>query len=238
MATSKQLDNPPSIGGHAEGAYEQIKAAIVRGTLAPGSRISEPELARQLGVSRTPVHQAVVRLQDEEWLEVSSRRGLTIAALEARAMREIYEVLVGLEGIAVAALASRSPEDPIDAQLAAANAKCEQALEQNDLMMWAEADNAFHRLLIESSGNSRLIRVGAMLEEHAHRARLLTVRLRPLPTQSNLDHANIASLIGKRDPVRARAELEEHRKRGIETLVPILDALNPAPAEGFIPLSK
>lgn len=238
MATGQQIDNSTLVVGHAGGAYEQIKAAIIRGSLAPGSRISEPELAKQLGVSRTPVHQAVVRLQDEEWLEVSSRRGLTIAPLEAGPMRDIYEVLIGLEGIAVASLAGRSPEDPIDAELAAANAKCEQALQHNDLQMWAEADNAFHRLLIESSGNSRLIRVCAMLEEHAHRARLLTVRLRPLPTQSNTDHANIASFIGKRDPVKARAELEDHRRRGIETLVPILDALNPVPSAGFVPLGK
>ncbi|MFE7421702.1 GntR family transcriptional regulator [Rhodococcus sp. NPDC057529] len=238
MATGQQIGSATPSVGHADGAYEQIKAAIITGALAPGSKVSEPELAKRLGVSRTPVHQAVVRLQDEEWLEVSSRRGLTIAPLEAGAMREIYEVLIGLEGIAVASLAGRSPEDPIDAELAAANAKCEQALEQHDLMMWAEADNAFHRLLIESSGNSRLIRVGAMLEEHAHRARLLTVRFRPVPTQSNIDHANIASFIGKRDPVNARSELENHRKRGIDTLVPILEALNPVPTASFVRLGK
>lgn len=225
---------------HAEIAYEQIKAAIISGALAPGSRVSEQQLAEQLNVSRTPVHQAVVRLQNEEWLEVSSRRGVTIAPLRADEMREIYEVLIGLEGVAVASLASRDPaaDDEVDLELQDACNRCEQALEEKNLRRWAAEDDRFHRLLIERSGNSRLARVAASVMEHAHRARLLTVNLRPWPSASNEDHARILQEISNRDPLRARTALEEHRRRGIATLVPILEAYSPQSGFAFMPIQQ
>lgn len=224
--------------GHADAAYEQIKSAIVGGALAPGARISEQELATRLGVSRTPVHQAVVQLQSEEWLEVSSRRGLTISPLVAAEIREIYEVLIGLEGIAATVLAGRDTEDASHAALAAANDECNRALARGDLALWAEADNRFHRLLIESSGNRRLVRVAGVLEDHAHRARLLTVRLRPWPSTSNEDHERILGAIKAGQRAEARTALEDHRRRGIETLSPIIDALTTGRGFTFVPLGS
>lgn len=243
MGIMASVETPTTAGTpapHAEIAYEQIKAAIISGALAPASRVSEQQLAEQLNVSRTPVHQAVVRLQNEEWLEVSSRRGITIAPLRADEMREIYEILIGLEGVAVASLASResAANDEVDLELREACRRCELALEEKNLRRWAEEDDHFHRLLIERSGNSRLARVAASVMEHAHRARLLTVNLRPWPSASNEDHARILQEISNRDPLGARTALEEHRRRGISTLVPILEAYTPQTSFSFMPIQQ
>jgi DNA-binding GntR family transcriptional regulator len=211
----------------AELAYRKVKMAILDGGLPPGFQASEQQLALRLNMSRTPVHQAIVRLEAEEWLELSPRRGVRIASIDADEMRDVYETLMALEGAAVSKLANRpiDADDPTDAALRAACLACVTALAADDLRAWAEADHEFHTLLVDVSGNRRLARLARTVSEQAHRARLLTVRLRPRPDASNADHQAILDAIVNRDPGTARAALELHRRRGIETLVPILEAL-------------
>jgi len=227
-------DEGPAPTGQTQAdiAYRSVKMAILDGGLPPGYRASEQQIALRLNVSRTPVHQAIVRLQQEQWLELSPRRGVEIATIDAADMREVYETLQALEGAAVAKLAERpvDADDKIDASLRAAGEEGVAALDADDLRGWAEADHRFHTLLLTASGNSRLARLAQSVTEQAHRARLVTVGLRPRPTTSNADHEAIIRAIVDREPVAARDALERHRRRGIETLVPILKALTPPPS--------
>lgn len=212
----------------ADVAYRRIKEAIIEGALAPGTRAAEQQIALRLGMSRTPVHQAIVRLEHERWLELSPRRGISIAPIDPDEMLEIYEILMSLEGTAAGRLAARPRvSDGIDDALRAANARCVAALDAGDLLAWAEADYRFHTALVEESGNERLTQLVGAVAEQAHRARLLTVRLRPVPVMSNADHEAITTAIEKRRPTTARRALEAHRRRGMETLVPILRAMQP-----------
>jgi DNA-binding GntR family transcriptional regulator len=223
---------PAPAESQGEVAYRLIKQAILEGSLPPGTRAAEQQIAVRLGMSRTPVHQAIVRLEQERWLELSPRRGISIAPIDPDEMTEIYQILMALEGMAAALLASRSrrADDGADEALRAANGECVAALEVDDRPAWAAADHRFHTALVELSGNARLTQVVASVAEQAHRARLLTVRLRPLPTSSNADHDAIITAIEARRPATARRALEAHRRRGIETLVPILRAMLPVPA--------
>jgi DNA-binding GntR family transcriptional regulator len=227
-------DEPPEGSGQTQAdiAYRLVKMAILDGGLPPGYRASEQQIALRLSMSRTPVHQAVVRLQQEQWLELSPRRGVEIATIDSGDMREVYETLMALEGAAVAKLAARPPDvdDEIDASLRVAGDECVSALDADDLRGWAEADHRFHTLLLTTSGNTRLARLAQSVTEQAHRARLVTVGLRPRPTASNADHDAIIRAIVEREPVTAREALERHRRRGIETLLPILEALTPPPS--------
>ncbi len=211
----------------AEIAYRRIKAAILDGSLPPGLQAAEQQIATQLGMSRTPVHMAIVRLQHEGWIDLSARRGLVIAPIVPDELHHVYETLMALEGTAVARLARR-PEgdaDGIDARIAAACEATEAALTQDDLTAWSDADGEFHHLLVETSGNPHLAQMARFVMEQAQRARNLTIRLRPRPEASNADHRLILQRILARDPGGARAALEAHRTRGIETLVPILAAM-------------
>lgn len=229
----KRDDQPPSPQeSQADAAYRLIKQAILDGGLAPGAQASEQQIAIRLGMSRTPTHQAIVRLEHEHWLELSPRRGLLIATIDAHDMTEIYEILMALEGAAAAKLASRKRDrhDAVDAALHAANAECVAALAAEDLRAWAEADHRFHSLLLDTCGNRRLAQLSQSVTEQAHRARLLTVRLRPRPTESNDGHEAIIAAIVARRPAGARRALETHRRRGIDTLVPILHAMTPPPS--------
>ena len=86
-------------------AYQALKTAIRDNVFPPGHQAAEPEIARQLGMSRTPVHEAIIRLQEEGLVQVLPRRGILICPISADDMREIYDVLIAVEGMAAALLA-------------------------------------------------------------------------------------------------------------------------------------
>lgn len=226
----------PRVESNTELAYRVIKAGIIDGSLPPGTSVSEQQLATRLNMSRTPVHQALVRLEQEGWLKVNSRRGVQVAPILASEMGDIYETLMALEGAAVRRLAQRpaGPDDGTDSQLTTACGEAQAALERGDLTAWAIADNEFHTLLMHACGNPRLAHQASSVMEQAHRARLLTVRLRPWPSSSNDDHRRIVDAIIDRDPAGARAALESHRQHGIDTLIPVIEAMLPT-QESFLP---
>src|SRR5688572_13990993 len=138
-------------------AYQALKTAIRDNVFPPGHQAAEPEIARQLGMSRTPVHEAIIRLQEEGLVQVLPRRGVLICPVSADDIREIYDVLIAVEAMAAALLAAL----PEDAAAAAAEALeretagMEQALEKGKLLDWAAADERFHGLLAERCGNRR-----------------------------------------------------------------------------------
>ena len=91
-------------------AYEALKAAIRDNVFAPGYQGSEQEIANQLAMSRTPVHEAIIRLQEEGLVRVLARRGVVAASIAPEDMREIYDVIIALETMA-AELLAKKPSD-------------------------------------------------------------------------------------------------------------------------------
>src|ERR687897_370102 len=119
-------------------AYQALKTAIRDNVFPPGHQAAEPEIARQLGMSRTPVHEAIIRLQEEGLVQVLPRRGILICPISADDIHEIYDVLIAVEGMAAALLAGL----PKDAAGSAAEAleretaAMEQALGRGRLPDW------------------------------------------------------------------------------------------------------
>src|SRR3712207_215356 len=153
-----QAEQKPSL---VEGAYDALKEAIRNNVFVPGYQGSEGEIASRLGMSRTPVHEAVIRLQEEGLVRVLSRRGVVVCAISPDDMREIYGVIIALEA-ASAELLAEKPEGergPVADELDAVNARMRSALAAGDLDEWARADERFHQLLVERSGNGRLARM-------------------------------------------------------------------------------
>ncbi len=212
-------------GSTADRALSELKQAIVRGALLPGSVVSENELAGKLGMSRTPVRQALDRLRADGWVTIAPRSGVTIAPIDPDSIQDIYEALSALEG--AACLRFDAANAPAMTQLEAATAACEVALENNDLVGWADADDRLHGILLAECGNSQLLRLARPLMDHAHRVRLHTVKLRPFPTSSNEDHRRILERIAAGDREGARDELLQHRRRGMDVVLPILRQLTP-----------
>jgi DNA-binding GntR family transcriptional regulator len=205
-------------------AYQALKTAIRDNVFPPGHQAAEPEIARQLGMSRTPVHEAIIRLQEEGLVQVLPRRGILICPISADDIREIYDVLIAVEGMAARLLAglpanvSRSGAEELERETAA----MEWALDKGELLDWAAADERFHQFLTELCGNRRLARVAATVRDQSHRARLFTLHLRSLPTASAAEHRQIIDAIRAGKASEAEAAARSHRVRARDALLPLL----------------
>jgi DNA-binding GntR family transcriptional regulator len=206
-------------------AYRKLKDAIRENEFPPGYQGSEQEIASRLGMSRTPVHEAVIRLQEEGLVRVLPRRGVVVRAISADDMREIYGVIIALEAAAAELLAEGAPQQRLSTarELEATNKAMENALKKDDLTAWARADESFHKLLIEHSGNQRLLRMYHTIMDQSHRARMITLRIRPRPEGSVKEHRAIADAIKRGNPSEARELAKQHRVRARDQLVPLLE---------------
>lgn len=206
-----------------EQAYAEIKKRILTTHYPPGYQALEQEIAADLNVSRTPVREALIRLENEGLLSLIPRRGMKVTPLLPNDMREIYEVLTAVETMAVELLARRKPSKKQLQPVSRALKRMNVALNANDLETWAEADDQFHRALLEACGNNRLAEIAGKVRDQGHRARLLTLRLRPKPTKSNAEHEEVFAAITAGDWEQARDLHYAHRKRTSQTLIELLD---------------
>lgn len=203
-------------------AYQVLKQEIRTNRLPQGFQSLEPELALRLGVSRTTLREALIRLESEGLIELIPRRGVRVLPVRAEDMQEIYDILILLEPEVAADLASRRLTEEELAPLDEATLRMENALERGDLETWATADDQFHMGMLEIHGNKRLMSIIPELWVQMYRARMVTLRLRELPFQSNIEHRSIVDSIRDGDPVRARAGFRAHRQRAARELVSIL----------------
>jgi len=208
-----------------EFAYSMLKTKILDSSLAPGSQITEQALAQELGLSRTPVREALVRLQQERLLEIVPRHGVQIAVLAPSDMREIYEVLLSLEPTAVELLTLQEPDRPKLAGLLYACDRMETALAADppDLKAWAAADEDFHIYLAQLCGNQRLAAMIMMVWDEAHRARMFTLTLRNVPHASTSEHRAVVEAILAGETKSAKNLYESHRRRGGDELMAIIE---------------
>lgn len=203
-------------------AYTRLKDEILSNRMPPGFQAPEPEIALRLGMSRTPVREALIRLQAEGLVDLIPRRGARVLPIEAQDMQEIYEIFTALEPDAAAAIARSHPTPAQLAPLVQATQDMEQALQEQDLDAWAQADDRFHRSLHQLHGNQRLSDILETLYDQAHRARIVTLRLRDLPHRSTQEHRAILDALQQGDPERAHSVFRQHRDRAAQELLAIL----------------
>ncbi|MEO3432991.1 GntR family transcriptional regulator [Inquilinus sp. CAU 1745] len=218
---------PAAEEGRADAAYRFLRNAILSNELPAGFQAAENEIAARLGMSRTPVHEAMARLQEEGFVQILPRKGILVKALSPADLLEIYDVLIALEGAAAERLAGGHVADVASVldELAARTADMEAALRDGDLERWAQDDEAFHDTLVARCGNGRIRRMAATVTGQSHRARRLTLHLRPLPLGSAAEHRAIIDAIRSGDAAAAGTAARSHRSHARDQLVPILDRL-------------
>jgi len=204
-------------------AIEELRELIFSGELAGGSDHLESELAVRLNMSRTPIREAALALEAQGLLELRPRKGVRILAISPDDMREIYEVLTALESVAASNAAQLGYSEADLAGLASAIDNMDQALENDDLRGWAEADDRFHSELVRLGGNTRITSVVSMMADQVRRARSMTLFMREKPHKSNQDHRDVLDAIrgGKAD-VAYRIH-HAHRTQAQSTLLDLLD---------------
>ncbi len=209
----------------AEDAYLRLKEDILHNVFPPEFQATEVEMANRLAMSRTPMREALMRLQSEGLIEVTPRRGLRVLPIYPADLREIYELLCSLEATAAELFAKRRlPENaPEFREMEETNEQMKAALERGDRLGWAEMDEKFHRLIVEHCGNNRIRRVILNVWDQSHRARIFTAPLRPAPTESYKEHRSVMEAI-KRGDDRVAYEIHwAHRHRGMVLILKLLE---------------
>ncbi|HEX3004213.1 MAG TPA: GntR family transcriptional regulator [Angustibacter sp.] len=192
----------------ADQAYEILRDRILRRELLPGQRLSVPELARELELSRSPVREAVQRLVSQGLGTERPRQGAVVAVADVHEIHDLYAVRAVLEGLSAAlATAVAGPgfvaelEELLDAQRA--------AFEAGDGAGVIRADIAFHRRMATASGNAELVRVLDPVHGRSAIA-MLAGELRSWPERAMAEHRSIIDAVAANDPVAARQRSEEH----------------------------
>jgi DNA-binding GntR family transcriptional regulator len=206
-----------------DAAYEHVRRRILDIDWPPGHRALEQEVALALGMSRTPVREALMRLQNEGLVELIPRHGMRVLPVSPNDMREIYQVLTALECMAAELLAARQPSDKDLKPLVDATKAMDKALKAGDLDAWAAADERFHAHLVDLAGNRQLQATVLNYWDRAHRARLFTLRLRPKPVNSTKEHMQMVERLRAGDAAGAAAVTRAHRERANRELVAIFE---------------
>jgi DNA-binding GntR family transcriptional regulator len=202
--------------------YRGVKGRILDNTFPPGFQILEQDLAALFAVSRTPVREALVRLEGEGLVDHVPRHGLRVLPLKLSDMKEIYDILSSLEPKAAELLAQRGLSPAALEPLDRAAHDMAASLERDDLDGWADADARFHLTLIGLCGNRRLATMVLNCWDQVHRARMITLRLRPKPVDSTREHLAIVAAIKNGEASAAYNLYRQHRERAGKAMIDVL----------------
>lgn len=151
--------------------FNTLRQAILRGDLQPGERLLEIHLADKLGVSRTPIREAIRKLELEGLVLMIPRKGAVVAEITEKSLRDVLEVRRALEELAMKLACERISDEEIE-ELKVAAGEFENALKTGDVTVYAEADVKFHDIIYRTTDNQRLIQLLYNLREQMYRYRV------------------------------------------------------------------
>lgn len=222
--TAKSLPDgvpPPEPSAHRGFRYgvtaDELRDMITTGRLAPGDRLRERELCVQLGVSRTPLREAIRSLASEGLVKLLPNRGAVVATLDADEIRSLYDVVTALEVLAAKLACQRIRDDEI-AELGSLHYQLVRHHLRGELTEYFLVNQAIHRRIVEISDNPVLLWVWDMLALRVNRARYLT-NLRPERwAEAVREHEEIFKAVSDRDGERLAEILKNHLAAGLQAL--------------------
>lgn len=192
-----------------EVVFEYLRNAILAGELKPGERLMEVTIADQLGVSRTPVREAIRKLEKESFVIMIPRKGAYVADLTKKDILEVLEIRKELEGFAAYLAAERMSLSEKES-LGRVVEKFNESLLNMDKKNMIESDNEFHSLIFEATKNQRLINIIYDLHDQFQRFRLIYFNEFNNYKEIQASHKRIFDAIIKQDGSEARVEAENH----------------------------
>lgn len=197
---------------------EAIRTAIMNGTLQPRERLMELQLAEELGVSRTPIREALRKLELEGFIVMVPRKGAYVADLSFKDIADVFEIRAALEGLAAGLAAERITEDELDSMERLLVGK-QEAITQGDIDKLVEVDTSFHELLYKASRNARLATIISNLREQIQRFRLTSLSFPGRNKESLKEHKQLVEAIQARDSQLARQLAQEHIENAENVLI-------------------
>lgn len=202
----QDLKNYPN---KTEKVYQIVKNGIVGQNLTPGQRLVERELAQELGVSKTPIREALGRLKKEGLVGGTSYKGFFVAKISAKDMEEIYKLREMLEGLAARETAGKINDKQLKG-LRSLIQSLQECIESKDLETYSSFDLEFHNQLATISGNSRLFEIMQLLRAQTRVLMSSSVMLPGRARASLQEHKRIIDAIASRKPSLAEKFAREH----------------------------
>lgn len=214
-----------------EEVYDALRRAIVQGELSPGNRMVETELAARLGISRTPIREALRKLEAEGFLSKGSGSSLVVSEMSLEEVEETFRIRAVLEGFAARLAAERATPGGI--------AKLEEILKRTEALVDGQAperllnwNTRFHDGLNALSGSAQLQQLLQAIHDKIVRYRRITLEVGPARKQWLQEHWAILRAIRDRDPERAERLMAQHVHRKKETILAHLKASEGEDMEG------
>jgi DNA-binding GntR family transcriptional regulator len=189
--------------------YAALRDLIVRAELAPGERLSETELGDRLGVSRTPVREALGRLRDDRLVEVRPQIGTFVSRISPQAVSDAQFIREALECTAVRVSAELADEESM-AQIEENLRAQERAVARTDIDSWQLLDDTFHRSLCDLSGHPAVWPVNERAKSHLNRLRRLSLTMPDYLATMVDAHRAVSDAVAIHDPDAAEIALREH----------------------------
>lgn len=189
--------------------FNTLRQAILRGELKPGERLMEIQLANKLGVSRTPIREAIRKLELEGLVLMIPRRGAEVAEITEKSLRDVLEVRAALEELAVDLACDRITDAEIE-KLREAAAEFEETTKSEDVTALAEADVRFHDIIYGATENQKLIQLLFNLREQMYRYRVEYLKRKEVHSTLFAEHEHIIECIVKRDKEAAKKASSTH----------------------------
>lgn len=201
-----------------EKILETIRESILRGTLKPGEKVAEPELAERFGISRTPIREAFRQLETEGYLTVIPRKGAVVASLSERDVAEFYAIKSILEGYAARIAAGNLSDRDIE-RLEAINDRLGQLASDGDIKTFFRVHNEFHELFIKAAGNDKLTELITQLGLKFNRLRMASLALPGRMEISVEEHRKIIDAFRAKDGQKADKLVSKTASLGGQVLI-------------------
>jgi len=197
---------------------EAIREAIKNGSLQPRERLMEIQLADELGVSRTPVREALRKLELEGFIVMVPRKGAYVSDLTMKDIADVFEIRAALEGLAAALAAERITEEELEIMERLLVEKGE-AINLDDIEKLVAVDTKFHEAMYKASRNERLSAIISNLREQIQRFRLTSLSVPGRKNDSLKEHCGLLEAIQGRDIQLARQLAQEHIENAENVLI-------------------
>ena len=189
--------------------FNTLRQAILKGELAPGERLMEIQLAEKLGVSRTPIREAIRKLELEGLVLMIPRKGAEVAKISEKSLRDVLEVRRSLEELAIELACQRMTDEEIE-QLGERQNDFKNAINKGNAMNIGETDEAFHDVIYLGTGNDKLVQILNNLREQMYRYRLEYIKDEDKRQILIVEHEHILAAIKAHNIAEAKNAAREH----------------------------
>ncbi len=189
--------------------FNTLRQAILKGELAPGERLMEIQLADRLGVSRTPIREAIRKLELEGLVLMIPRKGAEVARISEKSLRDVLEVRRSLEELAIELACQRMDTEAVE-ELEKKQEEFRNAVLNGNAMEIAETDEAYHDVIFKGTCNDRLVQMINNLREQMYRYRLEYIKDKDKRQALVTEHESILEAVRKGHIMDAKEAMREH----------------------------